>query len=137
MINQCYTTDYVEVEFWDNNRVQIMRLNDIKRQAVDDYIRIVEEEIIGIEGSLLLTVQDFTNLGSSITPYFIGRITNLSKEGTRPDLEGRIAIVTKMDIFRFVFNPVAKAITRVNNKIELRFFSDVDKATDWVSAYQE
>ena len=137
MINQTYTSDYVDVEYIDNNRVQIMRLYSVTRQAVDEYIAIVEDEIIGIEGSVLLTIQDFTQLGRSITPYFVGKITELSKERERPDLEGRIAIVTNMDIFRFVFNPVAKLITKVNDKIELRFFTDMTIAAEWVSAYQE
>jgi len=121
MINRNYSTQFVDVEHRDNNRIQIMRLRDVTRKAVDDYIEIVNREIIRKEDSLLLSVQDFTQLGRSITPYFIGKITELSKEGARPDLYGRIAIVTKLDVFRFVFNPVAKIITRVNNKVEVGF----------------
>ena len=128
--------DFVVVEYRDNKRIQIIHVNDITRQGVDAYINVIQTELVDREETTLRTVQKFTKLGTAISPYFLARLKEFSGDNLRKDTHGRVAIVTSMDIFRLMINPVAKIFLRENNKLAIQFFKTVDEAVEWVSDYE-
>lgn len=137
-MNRQNTNDkLVEIEYVDNNRIQVLHLNGVSRDAIDEYMRLIQSEMLDMEGSLLLSVHDYSQIGGTITPYFIGRIREVAANNTRTDMYGRVAMVTSMDIFRLLMNPLMKVFSRENHKVAIKFFSTVDEAVSWVSTYQE
>jgi hypothetical protein len=131
------STHLVTVEYRDNNRIQIIHVNNMTRQTVDAYIEIIRTEIVNREASFLLSVHDYSNINNIVSPYFLGRLKELASDNLRPDLFGRAAIVTSIDLFRLLFNPVVKIFSRNNNGITIQFFNSVDEAIEWVSEYEE
>jgi hypothetical protein len=136
-MNKDITQDAVSVEYRDNNRIQIVYINGMKREAVDAYMEVIQTEIVEKESSLLLSVHDYSNVGGIITPYFIGRLKEFSGDNMRTDTYGRVAVVTSADLFRMMFNPIVKMFSRGNRKLPIQIFQTVDEAVQWVSEYEE
>jgi len=131
--NQLVTSEYREV---NRNQIHIINIDDLTRQGVDEYIKIVEDEILAKEDTLLLSIHNYAKLGGMITPYFLGSAKKLADKNTRTDMYGRVGMVTTMDIFRILINPLMKIFARENNKVEIKFFTSLDEAIQWVSEYE-
>lgn len=131
--NQIATSEYREV---NGKQIHIIHVADFSRQGVDEYIQIVKDEILAMEGNLLLSIHNYAKLGGIITPYFLGRAKQLAAENQRTDMVGRVGMVTTMDIFRILMNPLMKIFARENNKVTIKFFTSLDEAIQWVSEYE-
>lgn len=130
-------TQFVTVEYRDNNRIQIININDMTRKAVDAYVEIIKTEIINREEALVLSVHNYYKVGGIISPYFLGRMKEFGGDDRRTDTYGRVAVVTSADIFRLLLNPVVKIFSLSNKKLAIQFFTTVDEAVAWVSEYEE
>ena len=131
--------ELIEVEYRDNNRIQVIRINSMTRDAVDAYVEVLKAQTVEEgEAPLALSVHDYSNVGGTVSPYFLGRIKNeFSGDNLRADGHGRVAVVTAVNLFRLMLNPLVKMFSRGNNKLAIQFFSSVDEAVEWVSAYEE
>lgn len=130
--NQLVTSEYREV---NQKQIHIIHVDDFSRQGVDEYIEIVKAEILAKDDTLLLSIHNYAKLGGIITPYFLGRAKQLAAENERADMVGRVGMVTTMDIFRILMNPLMKIFARENNKVTIKFFTSIDEAVQWVSEY--
>lgn len=130
--NQLVTSEYREV---NQKQIHIIHVDDFSRQGVDEYIEIVKAEILAKDDTLLLSIHNYAKLGGIITPYFLGRAKQLAAENERADMVGRVGMVTTMDIFRILMNPLMKIFARENNKVTIKFFTSLDEAVQWVSEY--
>lgn len=127
----------VTVEYRDNARIQIININDMTRKAVDAFIEVIKTEMINREESLVLSVHNYDKVGSIVSPYFLGQMKEIGGDDRRTELYGRVAVVTSVDIFRLLLNPVVKIFTLSNKKLAIQFFATVDEAVEWVSEYEE
>ncbi len=132
------TVKHVEVEYRDNDRVHIIHINGSRREHVDAYVEAIHSEIISREDTLLLSIHNYTSLGGMISPYFLGRIKELSQpEFQRKDLVGRVALVHPAEMFRILFNPIVNIFIRNNNTLSIQFFNELEDAVSWVSEYEQ
>jgi hypothetical protein len=129
-------TELVTIEYRNNNRVQIVHLNSMTRQAVDEYVEVIRAEVVERKTALIRSVQNFTSPISIISPYFLGRLKEFSGQ-TRTDSHGRVAVVTPVDLFRFMLNPLVKLFSQGSDKLTIQFFKSLDEAVNWVSEYEE
>jgi len=129
--------DHVSVEYRDNNRIQVVHINSMRREAVDMYIEIIQTEIVSRELPLLLTVHNYTNVGGMVSPYYMKRIKEFSGDKIRRDSHGRVAVVISNELFPILINPIIKTFTRNIRKLTIQFFTDINQAIKWVSEYEE
>jgi len=127
----------VEIEYRKNKQMHIIHVNSMIRAAVDEYVEIINKEILQRETDLLLSVHDYSKLGGAISPYFLGRMREFSNVNRRNKTIGRVALVTNMDMFRLLFNPIVKMLSKFSDDLAIRFFSDLDEAVQWVAEYEE
>lgn len=128
----------VNVDYRNGKQIHIIHMNGSRREDVDAYIDAVITEVIQNPEKVLLSVQNYSKIGGMLSPYFLGRV----KEFTKPDTPlhdrvGRVALVQSTDMFRILFNPVVSMFKRaVNDKLEIKFFNNLDDAIAWVEAYE-
>ncbi len=136
-MNQEIPQEPITIDYREDGRILVIQINGMTREAVDAFIETIQTEIVDVDSSLLLTVIDYTNTGGMVSPYFIGKMKNITGDQIRRDMRGRAGVVTSVDLFRLVFNPVVKMFSRDNKNLTIQFFKTVDEAVEWVSEYEE
>ena len=127
----------VSVEYRDNERIQILKINSITREAVDAFAELIQTEIIDKELSSLQIIYDVRNVGGMVTPYFVKQVQGFGSHKVIVNGQGRIAAVISTELFRVMINPLVRFVMRNNLKLTIQFFSDFDQAIKWVSEYEE
>lgn len=129
----------IEVEYRDNNRIQIIHVHNMTRAAVDAYAELLQEEIIKSQDKPSLVVHNYASVRGFLSPYFIGRVREIASNSELPihKINGRIGLVTTMDMFNVLFNPILRGVSQNVTKVNVKFFRTVDEAVEWVSQYQD
>ena len=87
------SNDLVSIEYRDNNRIQVIHINSMTREAVNLYINLIQTEIVSRESPLLLSVHNYQNVGGMVSHYYMERIKEFSGDKIRKDSHGRVGVV--------------------------------------------
>lgn len=131
------SNDLVSIEYRDNNRIQVIHINSMTREAVNLYINLIQTEIVSRESPLLLSVHNYQNVGGMVSHYYMERIKEFSGDKIRKDSHGRVGVVISNDLFRIMINPIIRIYARHIMKLAIQFFTSVDQAVEWVAEYEE
>ena len=126
----------VSVEYKDNNRIQIFKINSMTREAVDTFVETIQTEYIDKDGQVILAIHDFRNVGGVITPYFVNQVQEFSRNEVIINSRGRAAVLISTDVFRVMINPLVK-IFMLKSNFAIKFFTNFDQAVNWVAEYEE
>src|SRR5262245_56645262 len=107
---------------------------DSSRTVIDIWVDSVKRQTHALPpGSIWYRLSDFSKTDMNPSPYFIARLSELSKH--RPDLKGYSAFVIPRNIFTQMILNLSRKVRPKH--IEVRLFFDRDEALRWLASRLE
>ncbi|MDX2078201.1 MAG: hypothetical protein SFZ02_17345 [bacterium] len=123
----------VSLEWLDDGDVIIYTLTNTRREAVDTYINAclttLENSDVTKPGRALL---DISHPDIALTPYFRKRLPEIVTTINKLDMDVFSAVVFDNGFLQTLLTLFGNTFTRPAKRMKQRYFTDYDKALEWV-----
>jgi hypothetical protein len=118
-----------QIEFYEDQQILYFKVTGVSQAAIDSWFDFLEARLVAWPADKpYLVLYDVTHPSVSLTPYMQKKAKQLNH--LRPDVSGRIAILSQASIIAHMFQFFARML--VKNSRPARIFFKEEDALNWL-----